>query len=203
MIFNNPNIHISYSENTYTIDWCQMNPDYLNLLLEFWPGLILRLKRLKYFSGCWDLDLIQRFLSYCERSPPCWKLSFSKVVIDINIDIDNMGEFIFTESYEDVSKLKHLIDSLSKIYDVELENISYEDLFVNRTDYFIKYIGRRRDMYNKAKLEFERALKYRRVKLYLDDFFHNTNDSFNQTIEELKLKEFEFYADKIHMFRYD
>ena len=33
-------------------------------------------------------------------------------------------------------------------------------------------------------------------------FFNNTNDGFNQKIEELKLKEFEFYADKIKLKRY-
>ena len=34
-------------------------------------------------------------------------------------------------------------------------------------------------------------------------FFNNTNDGFNQTISELKLKEFEFYEDKIGLDRYD
>ena len=119
-----------------------MNPGYLNPLLELWSGLILRLENLKEYGNWWDLDLIQRFLSYCGRSPPCWKLSFSKVIIHIGI---GKNELIFIESYENVSKLKHLIDSLSNIYDVELENITYEDLFINRTDYFKRYIGRRRD----------------------------------------------------------
>ena len=95
------------------------------------------------------------------------------------------------------SNLKYLIDSLSKIYDVEFENISYEDLFINRSDYFKQYIGILRNRYNYAKLEFER------IKRYFDRFFNNTNEGFNQTIEELKLKEFQFYADKIHMDRYD
>ena len=195
-------IRVSFSANTLAIDLYKMNPDYLNLLLELWPGLILRLENLKYNNKCWDLDLIQRFLSYCGRCPPCWKLSFSKVVI--NIDIDNIYNFIFIETYENVSKLKHLIDSWSKIYDVEFEDITYKDLFINRIDYFKKFIGRRRDKYNYAKLKFERTLKYSRIECYLDDFFNNTNDGFNQTIkEELKLKEFEFYADKIHMDRYD
>ena len=190
----NPAIHISFSGNTLTIDWYEMNPNYLKLLLELWPGLILRLEYIKKYNDCWDLDLIQAFLSYCGRSPPCWRLSFSKVIIEINIYY--IRHSIFIESYENVSKLKHLIDSLSKIYDVELKNISYEDLFINRTDYFKQYIGRKRDEYNNEKLKFEW------IKWYLDGFYRNTNDGFNQTIEELKLKEFEFYADKIHMNRY-
>ena len=132
-------------------------------MLEFGPGLILRLKHLKKyrFGNCWDLDLIQRFLSYCGRSPPCSKLSFSKILIDIK-NIGWIYDFIFIESYENVSKLKHMIDSLSNIYDVELENISYEDLFINRTDYFKQCIERWRDMYNDKKLEFERIWEYLR-----------------------------------------
>ena len=196
---NDRAIHISFSANTLAINWSKMKLDYLNLLLELGPGLILRLKHLKY-GYCWDLDLIQRFLSYCGRSPPCWKLSFSKVLIDIGNINDKMYNFIFIESYENVSKLKHLIDSLSNIYDVELENISYEDLFINRTDYFKQCIERWRDMFNDEKLEFERIWENRKVPWR---FFKNTNDGFNQTIEELKLKEFEFYADKIKLKRYD
>ena len=195
-------IYISFSANTLTIDWLEMNPDCLNILLEFCPGLILRLEHLKDWGDCWDLDLIKRLLSFCGRCPPCWNLSFSKVVIDIG-NIDHINDFIFIESYENVSKLKDLYDSLSKIYDVEFENISYEDLFINRTDYFKKYIGRRRDKYNIEKLKFERALKYKRIECYLDDFFNNKDDGFNQTIEELILEEFEFYAKKIDMERYD
>ena len=171
-----------------------MNPDYLNILLELWPGLILKLRILKK-DDYHDLDLIQTFLSCCEKSPPCWKLSFSKVVIDINIK--NMRKYRFIESNENVSKLKHQVDSLSKMYDVEFENISYEDLLINRRDYFKKYVGRMRNKYNKAKRWFDR------LKLYLDSLFNNTNDSFNQTIEELKLKDFEFYKSKIKLKRYD
>ena len=196
-LFTNPDIHISFSANTLTINWSQMNLDYLNLLLELGPGLILRLKYLKFENNCWDLDLIQRFLSYCARSPPCSKLSFSKLVI--HIDIEHMENSIFIESYENVSKLKHLVDSLSNIYDVELENISYEDLFINRTDYFKQCIERWRDMYNDKKLKFERIWENRMIPWW---FFNNTNDDFNQTIEELKLKEFKFYADKIKLKRY-
>ena len=107
-----------------------------------------------------------------------------------------MDKIILIESYEDVSKLKHLIDSLSKIYDVEFEKITYEDLFIKRKHYFKHYIGRMRDKYNNAKLEFER------IKCY-DGFNKNTYFGYNQIIEELKLKEFEFYADKILMDRYD
>ena len=69
--------------------------------------------------------------------------------------------------------------------------------------YFKKFIERRRDEHNNQKWKFERALKYSRIECYLDDFFNNKNDDFNQTIAELKLKEFEFYADKIKMERYD
>ena len=127
-IFNFRFIYISFSTNTVTINWCLMNLFYLNLLLELWSGLILRLEHLKDYGKFWDLDLIQRFLSYCGRSPPYYKLSFSKVVIDIDIDMLN---YRFIESYEKISKLKHLCDSLSKFYDVEFENITYEDLFVN------------------------------------------------------------------------
>ena len=68
---------------------------------------------------------------------------------------------------------------------------------------FKKYIGRQRDECNNEKLKFERALKYSRIECYLDDFFNNKDDCINQTIEELKLKEFEFYADEIDMDRYD
>ena len=107
-----PAIQISFSANTLIIDWSDMNSYYLYILLELWPGLILRLKNLKKYGLFWDLDLIQKFLSFCGRSPPCWKLSFSKVVIDIDIDIDNMDarmdKIILIESYEDVSKLMFL-----------------------------------------------------------------------------------------------
>ena len=192
--------YISFSANTLTIDWYRIKTkyhlNYLQILLELWPGLILRLENLKKNGNLWDLDLIQRLLIYCERSPPCWKLFFSKVVIDI--DIDHMNNFIFIESYENISKLKHLIDSLSKICDVELENISYDDLFIDRRDYFKQYIGRWRDMYNDEKLKFERI--WENIKIPWR-FFKNTNDSFNQTIEELKLKEFKFYKSKIKLKR--
>ena len=198
---DDPDFHISLSNNTLTIDWFEINSESLNILLELGPGLILRLKNLKKYDEFWDLDLIQRFLSYCRRSPPCCKLSFSKVVIDL--DLDNKYYLKFIESNESLSELKHLIDSLLKIYDVEFENISYDDLFINRTDYFKKYIGRLRDEYNNAKLKFERTLKYKRIECYLDDFFNNKDDCIYQTIEELKLKEFEFYANEIHMDRYD
>ena len=70
-------------------------------------------------------------------------------------------------------------------------------------NYFKKYIGRLRDEYNNEKLKFEKTLKYSRIEKYLDDFFNNTNSGINQTISELKLKEFEFYADKIKLKRYD
>ena len=188
-------IDISFSANTLTINWYQMKLDYLNLLLELGPGLILRLKNLKYYGYWWDLDLIQRFLSYCGESPPCLKFSFSKIVIDI--DIDHMDNSIFIESNENINKLEHLIDSLSKIYDVELENISYEDLFINRRYYFKQYIGRRRDKYNKQKIKFERALKYSPIECYLDDLYKSKYDYNDQTISKLKLKEFEFYKNKI------
>ena len=69
--------------------------------------------------------------------------------------------------------------------------------------YFKKFIGRWRDEYNNEKLKFERTLKYSRIECYLDDFLKNTNDGANQTISELKLKEFEFYANKIGLDRYD
>ena len=197
----NPCIHISFSANTVTIDWYWIKLDDLNFLLELWPGLILRLKHLNFYDEYWNVDKIQRFLSNWGRCPPFWKLSFSKVVI--HIGIDEIYKYIFKESYKNISKLKHLIDSLSKIYDVGLENISYEDLFINRRDYFNQYFERWRDGYNEAKLEFERALKYSRIEWYLDDFFNNKSDGFNQTIAELKLKEFKFYADKIDMDRYD
>ena len=69
--------------------------------------------------------------------------------------------------------------------------------------YFKKFIERQRDEYNNEKLKFERALKYRWIERYPDDFFNNTNDGFNQTISELKLKNFKFYAHKIGLDRYD
>ena len=196
---NRPGIDISFSSNTLTIDWYFMKPNYLNILLELGPGLILRLKDLIYHDiYFWNLDLIQRFLSYCGRSPPCWKLFFSKIVIEINNENIRRIEF-----FEDLNKLKHLIDSLSKVYDVELENITYEDLFRDRGISFNEFIERQRNKYNSKKLKFERALKYSRIECYLDDFFNNKKDGFNQTIAELKLKEFEFYEDKINMKRYD
>ena len=172
--------------------------NYLKIFLKLWPGLILRLEILNNWTFE-QLVFLQRWLIYCEGSPPCWKLSFSKVVIDIG-NIDKINHFIFIEFYERLSKLKHLFDSWSKIYDVELENISYEDLFINRTDYFKQYIGRRRDIYNDEKLEFERIWENRKVPWW---FLKNTNDGFNQTISELKLKEFKFYADNIKLKRYD
>ena len=202
-IIKYPLFHILFSANTLTIDCSKINKndnhlEYLQILFELWSGFILRLKNLKYWNNkYWDLDFIQKLLSYCGRSPPCWKLSFSKVVI--HIDIDNYYSLNFIESSENVSKLKHLIDSLSKIYDVYLENISYEDLFINRTDYFKQCIRRRRDRYYKAKLEFERIWKNWKIPWW---FLKNTNDGYNQTIEELKLKEFEFYKDKIGLKRY-
>ena len=99
---------------------------YLKILFELCPGLILRLKGFEK----WDyghLDSIQRLLICSEGSPPCWKLSFSKVVINIDIDIDKIRSI---EYFIVLNKIKHLIDSLSKTYDVELENITYEDLFI-------------------------------------------------------------------------
>ena len=164
-----PVFHISFSANTLTIDWYKIDEyyhlKYLKILLELWPGLILRLKGLEKW-GNKRLDWIQKLLIYCKRSPPCWKLSFSKVVTNIEIDE------IVIEFFKYLNKLRHLYDSLSKIYDVELENITYEDLFINRTDYFKEFIGRQRDRYNNEKLKFERFLKYDRIERYLDDFFN-------------------------------
>ena len=206
LIFSNTeyiylDIDISFSANTLTIDWSRIisfnHSKYLKILLELWPGLILRLKGFEKWDDR-ELDLIHSLLIYYEGSPLCWKLSFSKVVIDIG-NIDKIDHFRFIESYENVSKLKHLVDSLSNIYDVELENISYEDLFIDRRAYFKQCIGRWRDMYNDEKLKFERIWENRKIPWW---FFNNTNDGFNQTIEDLKLKEFEFYADKIKLKRY-
>ena len=126
-LIDSPDIHISFSENTLTIDWSKINPDYylnyLIFLLELWPGLILRLKILKDWD--WEkLDFIKRLLIYCEGSPHCWKLSFSKVVIDIDKSKIDITFFVI------LNKLKHLYDFLFNIYDVELENITYEDLFI-------------------------------------------------------------------------
>ena len=199
-VIKNAIFYILFSANTLTINWSEIYNDfhlnYLKILFELWPGLILRLKGFEK----WDyrhLDWIQRLLICCEGSPPCWKLSFSKVVMNIDIDkIRSIEYFIL------LNKIKHLIDSLSKTYNVELENITYEDLFINGS-YFKKFIERRRDEHNNQKWKFERVLKYSRIECYLDDFFNNKNDDFNQTIAELKLKEFEFYADKIKMERYD
>ena len=143
------------------------------------------------------MNWIQSLLIYCLGSPLCWKLFFSKVVINIDIDEINI------EFFKNLDKLKLLYDSLSKIYAVELKNITYEDLLNNNGSYFKKFIERQRDEFNNEKLKFERALKYSRIECCLDDFLNNTNDGFNQAIAELKLKEFEFYADKIHMDRYD
>ena len=197
--------NISFSSNTLTIFWSAIDKDdhlkYLKVLLELWPGLILRLQNFKNVSEK-TLELIQRLLIYCDGSHLCWKLSFSKVVI--NIDIDKLDtEFMGISFFVLLDKLKHLFDSLSKIYDVELENITYENLFKDRGSQFKGFIKRQRDEYNNEKLKFERALKYSRIKCYLDDFFNGTDEGFNQTIEELKLKEFEFYADRIGIDRYD
>ena len=198
-VIDDPDIHISFSNKTLTIDWLEMNPDYLNLLLELGPGLILRLNHLKNW-GDEKLNLIQRLLIYREGSPLYWKLSFSKVLINIDIEIDEIKNIEF---FVALNKLKHLIDSLSNIYDFEFENISYEDLFRDRVSQFKEFIERQRNMYNNQKLKFEWELKYSRIEYNLDDFFNNEDDCINQTISKLKLKEFEFYADKIHMDRYD
>ena len=124
-----PVFNISFSANTLTIEWNRIGNDdnlkYLKILFELWPELILKLKKLEY----WDekrLNWIQRLLIYCEGSSPCWKLFFSKVVIDIDIDKIDINFKFFVE----LNKLKHLYYSLSKIYDVELENITYEDFFI-------------------------------------------------------------------------
>ena len=199
-VIKDPVIHISFSANALTIDWSRINPynhlKYLKILFELWPELILRLKNLKDWNRK-TLDFIQRLLIYCEGSPHCWKISFSKVVINIDIDKIRSIEFFIK-----LNRIKHLYNSLSKTYDVEFENVTYEDLFFNGS-YFKEFIERRRDDYNNQKLKYEKALKYTRIESYLDNFLNNTNDGINQTIAELKLKEFEFYADKINMDRYD
>ena len=122
--------HISFSANTLTIDWSEIkykevHLEYLKNLIELWPGLILSLKNLelKTFE---QLDWIQNLLIYYEGSLLCWKLSFSKVLINIVIDINEIRSI---EYFKDLNKLKNLCDSLSLIYDVQLENITYEDLF--------------------------------------------------------------------------
>ena len=131
-----PVFHISFSANTLTIDWYKIEEyyhlKYLNTLLELWPGLILILKNFKFRTFEY-LDQIQRLLIYCKGSPLCCKLSFSKVVINIDIDeIDKIKNSKFDIDYfVKFNKLKHLCDSLLKIYDVEFENITYEDLFIN------------------------------------------------------------------------
>ena len=183
----NPKIHISFLANTLTIVWSRNHYDdlkYLKIMLELWPGLILRLERLEYWNEE-RLDGIRRWLIYCEWSPPWWKLSFSKVVISIDIDeIDKIKiSKLEIEYFAKLSKLKNLCDSLSKIYDVEFENITYEDLFRDRVSQFKKFIERRRDEYNYEKLKFERALKYRRIECYLDNFLNGTNDGFNHAIK--------------------
>ena len=196
-----PVFHISFSANTLTIDWSRTDKDkhlkYLQFLFELWPGLILRLKGLNIWNEE-RLDMIQRLLNYCEGSPLCWKLFFSKVVIHIDID-----EIRSIEYFKILNKLKHLYDSLSKIYEVEFENITYEDLFKDRVSQFKMFIERWRDEYNNQKLNFERALKNKGIGCYFIGCFYKINVFFNQTISELKLKEFEFYADKIAMDRYD
>ena len=126
--FYYPVFHISFSTNTLTIDlsWKDndSNLNYLKFLLELWPGLILRLKGFEIW-GDEQLDWIQRLLIYCEGSPPCWKLSLSKIVINISIDEIRKIEF-----FKILKKLKHLYNSLLIIYDVKFENITYEDLFI-------------------------------------------------------------------------
>ena len=127
-----PIFRISFSENTLTINWTRISKSTLfkdlKFLLGLWPGLILRLKHLI----TWDeeiLDCIQRLLIYCEGSPFCCKLSFSKIVL--NIDIDDINKKIkYISFFEELNKLKDLYNSLSKVYDVELENITYEELFI-------------------------------------------------------------------------
>ena len=88
-VFNYPHIHISFSTNTLTIDWSRIikgkHSEYFKILLELWPGLILRLERLEDWYER-QLNRIQRLLIYYKRSFLCWKLYFSKVVIHINID---------------------------------------------------------------------------------------------------------------------
>ena len=193
-----PNIRISFSSNILTIKWYVMNSYCLDLLLELWPGLILRLEGFEDL-GERKLDWVQRLLIYWEGSPLCWQLSFSKVVIKIDIDIDKIG----IEYFKRLNKLKHLYDSLSKIYDVELENITYEDL-LNNGSYFIKFIGRHRDEYNNEKLKFERILEYSRIIWYPNNLLSTIQiDGFNEILSELKLKEFEFYTDKIKLKRYE
>ena len=158
-VFNDSVFHISFSANKLTVDWLRINRychlNYLKLFLELWPEFILCLKIFKYWSEKF-LDEIRRWLIYCKGSPLWWKLSFSKVVM--NIDIDNMGMTLF----EELNKLKHLYDSLSKIYHVELENITYEDLFINGY-YFKKFIGRQRDRYNNENIILKNLLGDREI----------------------------------------
>ena len=130
-------------------------------MLELWPGLILWLENLENLSK-WELDLIQRMLIYWKGSPFCWKLSFSKVVIGVGVYVKEI------EKFEELNKLNHFCDSLWKIYDVEFENVNYEDLLNNRVSYFKKIIENQRNEYNNEKLKFERALKYSRIEWYLD-----------------------------------
>ena len=68
---------------------------------------------------------------------------------------------------------------------------------------FKEFIGRQRGDFNYEKLEFKGALKYSRIERYPDNLINNADGGLNQRISELKLKEFEFYADKINMDRYD
>ena len=126
-ITDDPIFHVSFSENTFIINLSAIILDYhlnyLKNLLELWPGIILRLKNFKY----WDderLDLYQRLLIYREDSPLWGRLPLSKVVMNIGIDEFDIEFFV------KLNKLKDLYDSLSKIYDVELENITFEDLFI-------------------------------------------------------------------------
>ena len=75
----------------------------------------------------------------------------------MNFDIDKLDtESMGISFFVLLEKLKHLFDSLLKIYDVELENITYEDLFINRGSQFKGFIKRQRDEYNNEKLKFER-----------------------------------------------
>ena len=204
-VFDYHPIQISFSANTLTIDWSRIisvnHLKYLKILLKLWPGLILRLEDIEYLEY-WDeerLDWIQRLLIYCEGSLPCSKIFFSRVVISIDIDIDEIRNIKF---FVEINKIKHLYDSLSKIYDVEFENITYEDLLKDRLNEFKEFIERQRDGYNNAKLKFERALK-NSIERYSNSILNNTNDGINQAIAKLKLKEFQFYKSKIKLRRYD
>ena len=139
-VINIPIFHISFSANTLSIDWFEMkrkyNNDYLKyyfkILVELWSALILRLNHLDS-NDEFTVDILKCLLIYCKGPFFCWKLSFSKVVINIRIDeiryiIPNVWS---KEFFGSSNKIKDMYNSLSKVYDVEFENVTYEDLFIN------------------------------------------------------------------------